>query len=359
MHNPLKEEMLKAFTAIYDRNWFLMGEELKVFEKEYAVYSGVKHAIGVSNGLDALFLSLKSVGVGVNDEVIVPSNTFIATVLAVSYLGAKPIFVEPDVNTYNITAKEIRKVISTKTKAIMPVHLFGQACEMDDIMNVAKEYGLYVIEDNAQAHGAAFKGKLTGSWGHVNGTSFYPGKNLGALGDAGAITTDDTVLAEKISILRSYGSKVKYHNEFIGHNMRMDEMQAAFLCLKLKHLLKWTADRQQIAHNYVQQLTNIGDLILPHKHEKATHVYHLFVIRTSYRNELKRYLESKGISTLIHYPIPPHLQEAYRHLGFKEGDFPKAELLSNTSLSLPIWPGMNQEQIDFVCAMIKDFFSNE
>ncbi|WP_340153092.1 DegT/DnrJ/EryC1/StrS family aminotransferase [uncultured Marivirga sp.] len=358
MHEALRDEMQSAFTRIYDRNWFLMGEEIKQFEKEYASFNNVEHAIGVSNGLDALFLSLKALNLQPHDEVILPSNTYIATALAVSYLGAKPVFAEPDINSYNINAKGIRSVITNRTKAIMPVHLYGQACEMEAIMELAKEKDLYVIEDNAQAHGASFKGKLTGSWGHANGTSFYPGKNLGALGDAGAVTTNDASLADKISSLRNYGSKVKYHHQFIGHNMRMDELQAAFLSIKLKQLNNWTKQRQQIAKWYSEKLKGIGDLILPKTIEEATHVYHLYVIRTNKREALQKHLNDAGIGTLIHYPVPPHLQECYQFLGYKKGDFPIAENLADTCLSLPLWPGLRDSEIDYITKKVKTFFND-
>ena len=357
MHSKLKSEMMEAFEKVYDGYWYIMGNHLQTFEKEYAVYNQVNHAIGISNGLDALFLSLKAWDIGEGDEVIMPSNTFIATVLAVSYTGAKPVFVEPDSRTYLINPDLIPQVITSKTKAIMPVHLYGQACEMDKIMAIANQYGLKVIEDNAQAHGATFNGKLTGSFGHINGTSFYPGKNLGALGDAGAVTTNDEALAQKIQMLRNYGSREKYKHEVIGHNMRLDELQAAFLSVKLKYLNEFTKQRMEIASWYDESLKGIDEIILPYTHQDASHVYHLYIIRTTRRDELKSYLAEKGIGTLIHYPIPPHLQEAYKNLGFKKGDFPIAEELANTSLSLPLWPGMTESQVLEVSATIREFFN--
>lgn len=355
MHSAIKTKMLQAFNEVYDSNWFVMGQKVSTFEQEYALFNQTQHAIGVSNGLDALFLALRVFEIGVGDEVIVPSNTYIATALAVSYVGATPVFVEPDLLTYNINPELIEQAITSKTKAIMPVHLYGQACEMDKIMTIAKQYNLKVIEDNAQAHGATFKGKLTGSWGDANGTSFYPGKNLGALGDAGAVTTNDEEIAKKIQVLRNYGSKVKYHNEVIGNNMRLDEMQAAFLSVKLSHLKEWTAQRQQIAAWYDESLKEINGIILPTTHTNATHSYHLYVIRTTNRDALQNHLTDQGIGTLIHYPIPPHLQDAYSHLGYKKGDFPVAEELADTSLSLPIWPGMTKENCLQVSSIIKQF----
>ncbi len=355
MHSAIRAEMQEAFQSVYESNWFIMGKKLEAFEKEYAAFNQVSYAIGVSNGLDALHLALKALGIGAGDEVLVPSNTYIATLLAVSYVGATPVLVEPDSATYNISPSNIEKAITHKTKAIMPVHLYGQACEMEAIMALANAHNLFVVEDNAQAHGASFKGKLTGSWGHVNGTSFYPGKNLGALGDGGAVTTNDAELAKKVYMLHNYGSEKKYHNEVIGFNMRLDEMQAAFLSVKLRHLKEWTIQRQQIAQWYDEKLQGIGDLILPVTPPDATHVYHLYVIRSSKRDALQKYLAENGIGTLIHYPIPPHLQPAYQSLGFRKGDFPIAEELAATCLSLPIWPGMREAEVEKVVGCINEF----
>jgi len=356
MHNSIKQEMIGAFEQVYDSHWYIMGEKLKCFEKEYALFNEVSFAIGVSNGLDALCLSLKSVGIGKGDEVIVPSNTFIASLLAVSIVGATPILVEPDKNTYTISPENILERISTKTKAIMPVHLYGQACEMDKIMMIAQLHNLFVVEDNAQAHGAKFKGKVTGSWGDVNATSFYPGKNLGAIGDGGAVTTDNLKIAEDIRMLRNYGSKIKYENEVQGYNMRLDELQAGLLSVKLVYLEEWTAQRRLIASWYREELNGVGDIIVPFVHPDATHSYHLFVIRTKRRDELKMKLMEMGVETLIHYPIPPHMQKAYAYLSYKSGDFPLAEELSATSLSLPIWPGMTKNEVIMVIDSIKKFF---
>lgn len=357
MHGGIKNEILDAFENFYDSNWYILGENLNKFENEYAKYNEVDYSVGVSNGLDALYLSLKSLGIGKDDEVIIPSNTYIATALAVSYVGAKPIFVEPDSQTYNINPELIESAINSKSKAIIPVHLYGQACEMDKIMSIAKKHNLKVIEDNAQAHGARFKNKMTGSWGHINGTSFYPGKNLGALGDGGAITTNDLELANEIKCLRNYGSREKYKNEILGNNMRLDEIQATFLSIKLKYLDVWTNERRAIAQKYNAELKEIGEIITPYVHINSTHSYHLYVIRTKNRDELQKYLFANGIGTLIHYPIPPHLQDAYKFLGHKVGDFQIAEELSKSSLSLPIWPGMSDENIGFVCGKIKHFFT--
>ncbi len=326
------------------------------FETDFANFNQVSSCVGVSNGLDALHLALKVLNIGPGDEVIVPSNTYIASLLAVSYVGALPVLVEPDNETYNIDPLRIQEAITPNTKAIMPVHLYGQCCEMDAIMNIAKQNQLSVVEDNAQSQGASFNGRMAGSFGHVNGTSFYPGKNLGALGDAGAVTSNDLGLAQRIRTLRNYGSERKYYNEEIGYNMRLDELQAAFLSVKLKYLNQWSIERQQIASWYNESLASIGDLILPAIKEKATHVYHLYVIRSAKRNQLQEFLSKKGIGTLIHYPVPPHLQKAYQHLNYKAGDFPIAEEIANTCLSIPIWPGLGQSQVQRISNAIKDFF---
>ena len=356
MNKVAKAELTKAFERVFDNKWYVLGNEVKQFEEEYASFNKVSHCIGVSNGLDALHLALKVLGIGAGDEVIVPSNTYIASLLAVSYVGAKPVPVEPNKKTYNIDPSKIEAAITKKTKAIMPVHLYGQCCEMEAIMKVALKHELFVVEDNAQSQAACYNGKMAGSFGQLNGTSFYPGKNLGALGDAGAITTNDPALAEKVATLRNYGSRKKYYNEEIGYNMRLDELQAAFLSVKLRYLEEWTKERQQIAHWYDESLNGINELILPVIADGATHVYHLYVVRTEQRDELQEYLQQQGIGTLIHYPVPPHLQKAYSHLGFKKGDFPIAEEIAKTCLSLPLWPGMKQEQVEYVSQTIKSFF---
>lgn len=358
MQQSIRQEMIDTFTEVYDAAWYVLGKKVEAFEQAYAKYNQVSLCVGVSNGLDALVLALKTLNIGAGDEVIVPSNTFIASVLAVTYVGATPVFVEPDERTYNLNPALLAKAITAKTKVIIPVHLYGQACEMDDIMHIAESHNLFVIEDNAQAHGASFKNKITGSWGHINATSFYPGKNLGALGDAGAITTNDAKLADKAKVLRNYGSQKKYYNQEAGFNMRLDEMQAAFLLVKLNEIERWTKQRQQIAGWYRELLQDNGDPILPFVHADSTHVYHLFVIKTSKRNELMNYLSDNDIQTQIHYPVPPHLQECYQYLGYSKGDFPIAEELANTCLSLPLYPGMTHEEVRFVSDKIKQFFTN-
>ncbi|RYU76071.1 DegT/DnrJ/EryC1/StrS family aminotransferase [Hymenobacter persicinus] len=355
-HEPIREEVMAAMGRIYDSQWYVLGDAVRSFEAAYAGFSDVQHCVGVANGLDALHLSLLALGIGPGDEVIVPSNTYIATWLAVSYVGATPVSVEPNPATANLDPARLEAAITERTRAIMPVHLYGQACEMEAIMAIARQHRLFVIEDNAQSQGATAGGKSTGSFGDVNGTSFYPGKNLGALGDAGAITTNDAMLAQKLRTLRNYGSQQKYYNEVIGYNSRLDELQAAVLQVKLQYLPDWTRQRQQVAAWYDAQLQSVGDLHLPVTAAGSTHVYHLYVVRTAQRDALQRHLTEAGIGTLIHYPVPPHLQQAYAHLGIKQGAFPIAEELANTSLSLPMWPGMKEEDVTAVVEAIRRFY---
>ena len=354
MHEQIRSEMHQAFSDVYDSYWYVMGEKLQTFEASYAKYNQTKYCVGVSNGLDALILALQALNIGKGDEVIVPSNTYIASVIAITTVGATPVFVEPRIDTYNINPELIEQKITKRTKAIMPVHLYGQACEMDYIMKLAKAYDLYVVEDNAQAHGSSYNGKLTGSFGHANGVSFYPGKNLGALGDAGAVTTNKEETAVKIKALRNYGSHKKYHNDYVGLNRRLDELQAALLSVKLQHLNSWTQERKEIAEAYNEILVG-SNLILPKLASNADHVFHLYVVRTSKREELQEHLNNKGVGTLIHYPIPPHLQKAYKYLGYKKGDFPIAEELANTSISLPLWVGIEKNQLETISNLIKKF----
>ena len=354
-HAPLRDAMTAAFTRVYDSYWYVLGEEVKQFEQEYAAFNQVVHAVGVANGLDALVLALRVLEIGPGDEVIVPSNTYIATWLAVTQVGATPVPVEPDPATSNLDPARIEAALTSRTRAIMPVHLYGQACRMTEIMALAARHNLFVVEDNAQAQGAAFAGGLTGSFGHVNGTSFYPGKNLGALGDAGAVTTNDADLAQKVRVLRNYGSQQKYYNEVVGYNSRLDELQAALLRVKLPELPEWTRQRQQVAAWYNQHLTGIAGLRLPAVAEGATHVYHLYVVHTPHRAALQQHLAAQGIGTLIHYPVPPHLQLAYQSMHLSVGRFPIAEELANTCLSLPMWPGMSEVHVAAVAAAIRSF----
>lgn len=354
MEKELDSDLRAAFERVYTRSWYIEGVEDEAFEKSFAQFCEVKGCVGVGNGLDALMLSLKALGIKAGDEVIVPSNTYIATALAVTYVGAKPVFVEPDIRTFNINPEKIEDAITEKTKAIMPVHLYGQPCEMDPIMEIAKKYHLYVVEDCAQAHGATYKGKKIGSFGDAAGFSFYPGKNLGALGDAGAAVSNDMELLAKIRALGNYGSDYKYHHIYQGNNSRLDEMQAAFLAAKLPHLEKMNCERRRIASRYLNGINN-SNVVLPYVIDDVSPVWHIFAIRSNRRDELEKYLNENEIGTNKHYPIPMHLQECYKDLGFKKGDFPIAEEISNTELSLPMYYGMKDEEVDYVIDKINQF----
>lgn len=354
MEAELDKELRAAFDRVYTRSWYIEGVEDKAFEKAFAEYCESKYCVGVGNGLDALFLALKALGIKEGDEVIVPSNTYIATALAVTYVGATPVFVEPDIRTFNIDPTRIEEAITDKTKAIMPVHLYGQPCDMDPIMEIAKKYGLFVVEDCAQAHGATYKGKVIGSFGDAAGFSFYPGKNLGALGDAGATVTNDEELAKKVRALGNYGSDYKYHHIYKGNNSRLDELQAAFLAAKLLHLNKMNEERRRIAQKYIDGIKN-EEVILPYIPEYANPVWHIFGIRCKRRDELEKFLNDAGIGTNKHYPIPMHLQECYKDLGFKEGDFPIAEEISATELSIPMYYGMTDEEVLYVIDKVNEF----
>ena len=356
-NRQIRAEALQTFENFFDSSFYVLGNSTVAFEKNYAAYNNVKACAGVSTGLDALHLSLLALGIGKGDEVLVPSNTYIATVLAISQTGATPVFVEPRKETANINPDLIEAAITPHTRCIMPVHLYGQACEMDAIMKIAKRYNLFVVEDNAQAHGASFNGKLTGSIGDINATSFYPTKNIGALGEAGAVTANNKDLIEKVRILRNYGSRERYYNEVIGFNNRIDEFEAAFLNIALKRIEDWTQEREHITNVYRKALEEISEIELFHIAEGATTVNHLFVIKTKKRDELRDFLRTKGIGTQIHYPVPPHLQKAYAHLDYHKGDFPIAEELAATVLSLPIWVGLTEKAVKSVAEQIKNFFS--
>ena len=350
----VKEEMRAAFDEFYESEHYVLGAKTRAFEKAFARFCQTRHAVGVSNGLDALHLALLALGVGEGDEVIVPSNTYIATVLAVSYVGATPIFVEPRLGSYNLDPTRIESALTARTKAIMVTHLYGQACEMAAVMDIARRRGLYVVEDNAQAQGATYDGKVTGSFGDVNATSFYPTKNVGALGEAGAITTDSETHAAAIRTLRNYGSSQRYHNDRVGYNRRIDELQAAFLLVILEHVGHWTEERRAIAARYTEQLADLDPaLALPVVAEGCAPVWHQYVVRVGERDGLRARLRDVGVGTQIHYPIPPHLQACYAELGFGPGDFPIAEQISRECLSLPMYPGLTAEQVDRVCAAIR------
>lgn len=350
-YDELKEQFNQAYDRVMNSGWYLLGEELEVFEQEFSEYCNVKYAVGLGNGLEALELLLRAYDIGHGDEVIVPSNTYIATWLAVSNVGATIVPVEPDIRTYNIDPKLIEAKITKKTKAIIPVHLYGQPCEMDPIMLLAEKYNLHIIEDGAQAHGALYKNRKVGSLGHAAAFSFYPGKNLGAFGDAGCITTNDARIANKIKILRNYGSQKKYENKEKGVNSRLDELQAAFLRVKLKKLDEWNARRRLIANCYLKENSEYGDIIVPFVPRHMDPVWHLFVIRFKRRNELQKYFLAKGVQTMIHYPKPPHLQGAYKEMNALK--FPISEQIHNEVLSLPIGPHCKISEILDVIAFLK------
>lgn len=348
-----RKEYLEASRRVLDSGWYVLGPEVKSFEEEFADFVGVDHCVGVASGLDALFLALKALEIGPGDEVIVPSNTYIATVLAVTQNGAKPVFVEPD-QYYGLSAQLLEKSIGPKTKAIIPVHLYGQPCDMKAILEIAEKTGIPVVEDCAQAHGATYQGRCVGSFGTIGCYSFYPTKNLGAFGDAGAITTNNKHLAEKIRILRNYGSEKKYQNMVVGYNSRLDEIQAALLRVRLRHMEEVVFEREKIANFYLKKLKDVG-FVLPKIRPLCRHVWHLFTVETPARKELQTFLKERKIETSIHYPIPPHLSEAYSELGFRKGDFPVAERMSDQILSLPLYVGMEERDVDQVVCGIRCF----
>lgn len=351
----LRAELDQAWARVLDSGWFILGREGQAFEAEFAAYVGTKYCLGVGNGLEALHLILRAAGVGPGDEVIVPANTYIATWLAVTYCGARPVPVEPLERTYNLDPDRLKAALTPRTKAILPVHLYGQPAEMEAIHRLAEERGLLVVEDAAQAHGARYRGRRVGSLGHAAGWSFYPSKNLGALGDAGAVTTDNESLAEKIRALRNYGSQQKYHNLYQGFNSRLDELQAAVLRAKLPYLDEWNARRARLARLYLEQLA-ATPLILPRVPEGIEPVWHLFVVRAPDRDALQTHLRQNGIETLIHYPIPPHLQPAYQDLSLPPGSLPITERIHREVLSLPIGPHLSEAQVLHVCEAIRSFY---
>lgn len=354
-HDPIRQEIDAAIKSVIDTSSFIMGKFLKDFEKDFAKYCGMKYCLGVGNGGDALRLALLSLGVGKGDEVITVANTFTATVDSIVQVGAVPVLVDCD-QYFNIDTAQIERKITKKTKALIPVHLYGQVVNMDEIMRLAKKYKLYVIEDVAQATGADFKGKKAGSFGDVSCFSFYPAKNLGALGDGGAVLTNSKNIADQIKMLRNYGMIEKYEEKIIGFNSRLDTIQAVILSVKLKYLDEWNRQRCEAAKLYNKLLEGIVET--PKEYIQGTHIYHLYVIKVSdkkTRDKLQSYLTSKGISTVLHYPIPVHLQEAYKLFRFKKGDFPQAEENSETTLSLPMFPGITEEEINKVVKGIKEF----
>jgi dTDP-4-amino-4,6-dideoxygalactose transaminase len=362
----LKTGIDEAIAQVLNSGWYILGEEVEAFEAEWAAYCHAKYAVGVGNGLDALYLALLALDIGPGDEVIVPSNTYIATWLAVSQCGAVPVPVEPDEHTFNIDPARIEAAITTRTRVILPVHLYGQPADLDPILAIARKHGLRVLEDAAQAHGARYKGKRIGAHGDAVAWSFYPGKNLGAMGDGGAVTTNDAAIADRIRVLRNYGSRVKYVNEVQGVNSRLDPIQAAVLRVKLKVLDEWNERRKMIAAQYFDALAGLdarnperGDngrssaIILPSMPDYADPVWHLFVIRHTNRNALQNRLTEAGIGTMIHYPIPPHRQKAYARLNSMEGDFPIAEAMAEHVISLPMGPQMQADKVASIVEVLR------
>jgi dTDP-4-amino-4,6-dideoxygalactose transaminase len=355
-YRELAGELDDACRRVMESGWFILGREVAAFEQEFAGYLGAGFCAGVGNGLDALHLILRALDIGPGDEVIVPANTYIATWLAVTYAGATPVPVEPVERTYNLDPELVAAAVTERTKAILPVHLYGQPADMAPILEVAARFGLKVVEDAAQAHGARYRGRSVGHLGHASGWSFYPGKNLGALGDAGAVTTDDEALADKVKVLRNYGSQVKYHNEVKGFNSRLDELQAALLRVKLPRLEEWNARRARLAGMYLNLLKDTP-LVLPVVPPGMDPAWHLFVVRCERRDALQTFLREQGTETLIHYPVPPHLQPAYRELGFSPGSFPITERIHREAISLPIGPHLTPVEVERVSATVHAFFA--
>ena len=355
MHDEIRNELDDAYSRVMDSEWFIQGTECEKFEEEFSNYIGTTYCCGVATGLDAIYLILRAMEIGTGDEVIVPSNTFIATALAVSYAGATPVFVEPDLSTYNIDVDMIENKISDRTRAIIAVHLQGRPADMDSINQIAKQYNLKVIEDAAQAHGSKYKGKRVGGLSDAAAFSFYPGKNLGALGDGGCVTSNDECLINKIRALGNYGSDYKYHHIFMGTNSRLDEMQAAFLRVKLRYIDKWNDERRRIARKYLAGINN-PNIVLPlPSTDEYEHNYHVFAIRSERRDELEKYLNDFGVGTVKHYPVPIHLQECYADLNLNRGSLPIAETISNTILSIPMFYGIKENEIDKVIDLINGF----
>lgn len=354
-YGELRAELDAACQRVMASGWYVLGKEVEAFEAEFADYCGVKHCVGVGNGLDALHLTLRAFGIGPGDEVIVPAHTYVATWLAVTYAGATPVPVDVVEETCLLDPALAEAAVTPRTRAILPVHLYGQTAPMDEINAIASRHGLAVIEDAAQAHGARYRGKRAGGLGHAAGFSFYPGKNLGALGDGGAVTTDDEALAEKIRVLRNYGSPAKYRNEVQGFNSRLDEMQAALLRVKLTRLDEWNGRRGKLACHYLKSFQPVEGISLPRVALEAGPVWHLFVVRCRHRDALQRYLAERNVGTLIHYPVPPHLSEAYAGLGRVRGDFPVAESLAGTVLSLPMGPHALPAQMAEVVRLVSRF----
>lgn len=356
-YQSISDEIDEAIFKILNAAQFILGEECERFEKEFAEFIGTKFAVGVGSGTAALELGLRALGIGKEDEVITPANSFIASSFAITLVGAKPILADCREDTFNIDVKKAEKLITSKTKAIMPVHLYGQVADMEGILKLAKKYRLLVIEDACQAHGASFKGRKAGGFGDVAAFSFYPGKNLGGYGDGGIVTANDKAIAEKVKLLRNFGQKEKYKHLILGENNRLDNLQAAVLRVKLKYLEEWNGKRLKNAIIYNDLLRKLP-VITPKLFPGYEHIFHLYVIRVKKRNELMQHLSSKGISTVMHYPIPIHLQPAYKQLGYKKGDLPVTEMLSEEILSLPIFPEIKKREIGYICREIENFYSS-
>lgn len=348
-----QNEYEKKVLEVLRSGWYILGPEVEEFEKEFASYIGTKYSLGIDNGLNALVLAFRALGIKSGDEVLVQGNTFIASVMGITMNGATPIFIEPD-EYDNIDAELLESKITEKTKAICVVHLYGQTSNMERIGDIAKKYNLYIVEDCAQSHGSMFNNKLTGTFGDISCFSFYPGKNLGCFGDGGAVTTSNQKLYTKMKILRNYGSNKKYHNDEVGYNARLDELQAGLLRIKLFHLDELTKERERIANRYLEEIKN-PQIELPKIRKGATSVWHLFVIKIEERERFQKYLEENGIGTVIHYPIPPHLSKAYEYLGYKKGDFPITERYAETVLSLPLYNGMTEEEQSYVIEVINRY----
>ena len=356
-HATVHEAVNEALKKGFEKNWYILGPALKKFEQEYARFTNVQHCVGVGNGYDALAIALRACNIGRGDEVILPAHTYVATWHAVSNCGATIVPVEPDAASLQIDVQRIEENITKKTKVLLPVHLYGHPCDMTSLEAIAKQHSLTLIEDNAQAHGATWNGKITGSFGAINATSFYPTKNLGALGDGGAITTNSAALADFVMKYRNYGFATKNYCDVEGINSRLDELQAAVLSIKLTHLEKWNQQRRELANQYIERLRGVGDIQLPLSQKEALPVYHLFVIRSAKREQLRDHLQSGKIETMIHYPVPPHLQKPYASLNLAKKGLSLTEQIAETCLSLPLWPGMSSAQIDFICDRIAGFFS--
>ena len=356
-YHAIKDDVLSGMTEVMSKANFILGYQVSEFENHFASYVECQYAVGVASGLDALKLGLKVLGVGQGDQVITTANTFIASTLAINAVGAIPVLVDVELDSFNMDPNKLESAINAKTRAIMPVHLYGQPVNLDEIMRIAKKYNLSIIEDASQAHGAKYKGKRVGSFGDLGAFSLYPGKNLGAYGDGGIVTTNNRVLAEKLKSYRNYGSAKKYYHDVLGENSRLDTLQAAVLNVKLPQLDSWNEKRGEVARVYNDKLSGIGDIITPKIVQESEHVFHLYVIRTKWRDDLAQYINEKGIGNIIHYPIPIHLQEAYEDYAWQRGDFPNTEQLANEILSLPMYPDLTSEQLDEVVRTVKAFYA--